>query len=71
MLTDAQWACLRKLAEREDQMMVCYGRHCGVKRNVVRALAARGLALLDDEDRRAGVCARITEAGRIYLGPQS
>jgi len=71
VLTDAQWACLRKLGEREDQMMVCYGRGCGVKRHVVRALAGRGLAILDDENRKAGVCARITDVGRIFLGPRA
>ena len=68
-LTPAMLACLRKLAEQTREPMggwCNYGTGCGVKRNVVRALAARGLAELDDE-RRPGVSARATDKGRAFV----
>ena len=68
-LTEAQQACLTKLAEERPfpfDGWCNYGTACGVKRNVVRALEKRGYAEMRP-DVIVGVSARITPAGRAKL----
>jgi len=71
-LTEAQQACLTKLAEERSfpfDGWCNYGTACGVKRNVVRALEKRGYAEMRP-DVIVGVSARITPAGRAKLAEE-